>query len=99
MWTVSSVDRLLGFLSQTMGNLDQTATHFEEALAFCRKAGYRPELAWTCCDYADLLRERNGDGDRAKAMSLLDESSAISQELGMMPLLERALSRREVLGA
>ena len=59
----------------------------------------RPELAWTCCDYSDLLRERNGEGDRAKAVSLLDESLTISRELGMRPLMERALSRREILGA
>ena len=76
--TVSSVDRLLGLLSQTMGNLDQAMAHFEEALTFCRKAGYRPELAWSCCDYADLLRERNAEGNRAEAISLLDESLAIS---------------------
>ena len=56
---------------------------------FCRKAGYRPELAWSCCDYADLLRERNAEGDRAEAISLLDESLAISSELGMRPLMER----------
>ncbi len=31
-------------------------------------------------------------------MSLLDESLAISSELGMRPLMERVLSRREVLG-
>jgi len=97
--TVSSVDRLLGLLSQTMGNMGQAATHFEDALAFCRKAGYRPELAWTCCDYADALRERNGEGNRARAMTLLDESLAISSELGMRPLMERVLSRREILGA
>jgi len=97
--TVSSVDRLLGLLSQTMGELDQSTEHFEEALAFCRKAGYRPELAWTCCDYADLLRECNAEGDRAKAVSLLDESLAISSELGMRPLMERVLSRREILEA
>ena len=30
-----------------------------------RLAGYRPELAWTCCDYADALLQRNGDGARA----------------------------------
>ena len=64
-----------------------------------RRAGYRPVLAWTCCDYADALRERNGEGDRAKAISLLDESLAISSELGMRPLMERVLSRREILGA
>ena len=94
-----AVDRVLGLLSQTMGNLDQATNHFEDALAFCRKGGYRPELAWTCCDYADTLRERDGEGDREKAMSLLDESLAISSELGMRPLMERVLSRREILKA
>ncbi len=96
---VSSVDRLLGLLSQTMGNLDQATSHFEDALTFCRKAGYQPELAWACCDYADTLLQRNGDGDRAKAVALLDESLAISSELGMRPLMERGLSRREILRA
>jgi len=84
--TVSSADRLLGLLSQTMGSLEQATAHFEDALAFCRKAGYRPELAWTCCDYADTLLQRNDSGDREKAMSLLDESLTISSELGMSPL-------------
>ena len=41
----------------------------------------------------------NGEGNRAKAMSLLDESLAISGELGMRPLMERVLSRREILKA
>ena len=113
-------DRLLGLLAQTMGNIGQAAEHFEEALAFCRKAGYRPELAWTCCDYADLLLERfntvrgepvepprpstssgrtESEENRRKAMSLLEESLAISSELGMRPLMERVLSRREMLRA
>jgi predicted ATPase len=90
-------DRLLGLLSQTMGNLDQAAPHFEDALSFCRK-GYRPELAWTCCDYADLLSERDSDGDRTQASSLLDESLAISSELGIRPLIERVTSRQAGLG-
>ena len=94
-----AIDRLLGMLSHTMAELDQAATHFEAALAFCRNAGYRPELAWTCCDYADALRDRDGDGDRTKAVALLDESLAISSELGMRPLMERVLSRREILKA
>ncbi len=92
-------DRILGLLAQKLGNLDQAAAHFEDALAFCRKAGYRPELAWTCCDYADTLLQRNEPGDRVKATSLLDESLAISSELGMRPLMERVLSRREKLEA
>ena len=95
-----NTQRLLGLLAQTMGNMDQAAVHYEDSLAFCRKAGYRPELAWTYCDYADALRERGGnDGDRAKAVALLDESLSISSELGMRPLMERVLSRREILKA
>jgi hypothetical protein len=43
--------------------------------------------------------ERNSEGDRANATSLLDESLAISRELGMRPLMERVLSRREILKA
>ena len=97
--TVISVDRLLGLLSQTMGNRDNAAGHFEDALAFCRKAGFRPELAWTCCDYSDMLRQLDAEGDRSQAIALLDESLAISSELGMRPLMERVLSRREILGA
>ena len=101
-----AVDRLLGLLAQTTDDLDQAVAHFEDALAFCSKAGYRPELAWTCCDYADCLLQRASTssaqadtGDREKAMSLLDESLAISSELGMRPLMERVLSRREILKA
>ena len=100
---IASIDLLLGLLADTMGNLDQAAQHFEDALTFCRK-GYRPELAWTCCDYADTLLRRASTSsaradDREKAMSLLDESLAISTDLGMRPLMERVLSRREILKA
>ena len=88
---------MLGLLAHTMGNLDQAAAHFEGALAFCRKAGYRPELAWTCCDYADTLLQRKEPSDREMAMFLLDESLSISTELGMRPLMERVLSRQDGL--
>ena len=46
-----------------------------------------------------MLLEHSNDGDRQKAMTLLDESLAISTELGMRPLMERVLSRREILKA
>ena len=82
-----------------MGKPDDAMAHFEDALAFYRKARYRSELSWTCCDYADTLLQREGDGDLGKAMPLLDESLKISTELGMRPLMERVLSRREILRA
>ena len=90
-----SVDRVLGLLAHTMGNLDQAAAHFEEALAFCHRSGYRPELAWSCCDYADVLLERNSQGDQEKVISLLEEALVISTELGMRPLTKRIMGRLE----
>ena len=95
IWTVISLDRLLGLLSQTMGNVGQAAAHFEDALTFCRKAGYQPELAWTCHDYTESLLQRRGPGDRVKADGLLAESLAISSQLGMPPLTERVLALQE----
>ena len=94
-----STDRLLGLLAHTMEEFDQAQSHFEDAVSFSRNASYRPELVWSLCDYADMLRERDAEGDRARAISLLDESLAISSELGMRPLMERVLSRREILKA
>ncbi len=91
--------QILGLLAQTMGDLDQAMAHFEDALAFCHRAGYRPVLALICCDYADTLLQRNNPGDRERGMSLLDESLALASELGMRPLMERVLSRREILKA
>ena len=55
-----------------------------------------PSIFWS---WSDTLLQRNGPGDREKAMSLLDESLAISSDLGMRPLMERVLSRRDILQA
>jgi len=87
--------RVLGLLAQTMGRLNQAMTHFENALAFCRQGDIRPELAWTCYNYAETLVQRHYPGDQARAISLLDESVAIAQELGIRPLAERVLALQE----
>ena len=41
----TSIDHLLGLTARTIGNPDRSMDHFEIALEFCRKTGYRPELA------------------------------------------------------
>jgi ATP/maltotriose-dependent transcriptional regulator MalT len=94
-----SIDRVLGLLTHTMSQYEQAISHFEDALDFCRKAGYRPELAWTCCDYADTLLQRDQPGDQIRAQSLWEEALAISRELGMKPLMERVAGRLEWLAA
>ncbi|MBT5318845.1 MAG: hypothetical protein HOL45_02985 [Chloroflexi bacterium] len=38
-----------------------------------------------------------GEADRTRAIELQDEALAITRELGMRPLMERILERREIL--
>ena len=91
-------DRLLALLAHTMGKPDDAVAHFEAALAFCRTAGYRPELAWTCHDYAEALLQGSGSKDRGEVASLLEEASSISTELGMKPLQERVVELQQKAG-
>ena len=94
-----SSDRVLGLLAQTMGNLDQATVHFEEALRFCRNAGYMPELAYSSYDYAATLLERYAPGDGDRASELLRESVSIAEDLGMPPLLAQASALKEQAGS
>lgn len=83
------VDRLLGQLAVAFGDVPQAIIHFEAALAFSTKAGYRPDYAWTCWGYADALLKRAGPGDRHQADELLSEALEIATESGMPPLRRR----------
>ncbi|MCH8235400.1 MAG: AAA family ATPase [Chloroflexi bacterium] len=103
--TFMPFDRLLGLLASLLGRHADAVQHFESAMELCRRAEFRPQLAWTCSDYAEMLLGRpdpsraSGPGDREKAIELQDEALAITQELGMRPLTERILARREILRA
>ena len=88
-----SFDRLLGLLADTPA-VDAALAHFEDGLAFCERAGYRPEYAWTASDYAEaLLGAAPATGPRPR---LQEAALVIARELGMRPLVERILSRREI---
>jgi class 3 adenylate cyclase/DNA-binding CsgD family transcriptional regulator/tetratricopeptide (TPR) repeat protein len=98
-------DRLLGLLASACGHFEVAAAHCEAALAFCRQAGYRPELAWTCYDYAGMLIDRIASGAigptspaaRETAAALLEEALTIAHALAMRPLHERAAARKAQL--
>jgi DNA-binding CsgD family transcriptional regulator len=94
--SIISADRLLGLLAHTMGCSEEASAHFQDAIDFCRKAGYRPELAWVCHDYTDALLRTGGINHRTKALSLLEESQTISAELGMKSLLQRLIALSEL---
>ncbi len=85
----TAIDRLLGGLAGTMGEVDKAISHFQDAVAFYREAGGRPELAWTYMEFADVLMRRGSDGDPEEAASMIQHCTGIASELGMIPLMER----------
>jgi DNA-binding CsgD family transcriptional regulator/tetratricopeptide (TPR) repeat protein len=100
-----SGDRLSGLLANACGMTEMATTHFEDALLFCRQAGYWPELAWTCYDYARILNERLASADhdpatrtvRKKAMVLVEEALTMATALGMRPLYTHATTLKKQL--
>ena len=85
--------RVLGILATAIGKIDEAVSHFEKGYSFCKKAGYRPELAWTCCDWADAFIKRGTNDDLVRAKDLLQEGILLTQNLNMHPLSERVTER------
>jgi hypothetical protein len=68
-------DRLLGSLAHGAGQIARAIDHFEDALAFCRRSGYRPEMAWTLYAYAKVSLDIRRSDHRKKAALLLEAAS------------------------
>jgi DNA-binding CsgD family transcriptional regulator len=93
-------DGLTALLLETLGQHAEAKAAFEAALAFCRRSGYKPELARACRDYGEAL-VRQGGGS-ARAVEVLAEGLAVARSLGMAPTTARiqaALERARSGGA
>ena len=87
---LDSVSRALGVLATMLGRLDGATAHFEDALAMNRRMGARPWVAHTEHEYALMLIERGGPGDRKRASDLLAKAIAGYRELDMEVWADRA---------
>ncbi|MDP6514910.1 MAG: AAA family ATPase [SAR202 cluster bacterium] len=92
-----SPNHLMGLLAHTVGEFDRAVDEFEIALAFCREAGYLPELAWTCYDYATSIAQ--APSRRDQVLFLVEEALRISTELGMQPLMTRVTALKAQMEA
>ncbi len=96
----SCPDRLLAMLSVAMGEVEQAISHFEDALVTCEKAGYGPELAWSCFEFARVLLDRGMREDRDRTIALVKRGLSGATQLGMGPLVDRldlALTQAEAI--
>ena len=99
--TLLDVDshRVLSMLPHGIGESDVAAEYDKDALGSARCAGYHPELAWSLHDSSDMLAQRGDPGDQQKATSMLERGPAILHRSGHASLMERVLSRRDILKA
>lgn len=90
-----SASHYLGLLATTMGRWQEAEALFREALAMNERIRARPWLAQTQHAYAEMLLQRAGRGDRARARALLTGALATARDLGLHALTERIAARLE----
>jgi tetratricopeptide (TPR) repeat protein len=92
------VARHLGGCAALLGEAEKARNYDRQALELCNKIGFRPEIALTRLQLAELLLEHYPD-ERDVAIEHLDFAIREFQEMKMQPSLERALKHRGLLKA
>jgi tetratricopeptide (TPR) repeat protein len=90
--------RHLGAAAALLGKPDEAHKHYREAIKACTEMKFRPELALTRLQLAELLLEHYRDGKK-EALEHLDFAIKEFQDMKMLPSLERALRHKEILKA
>jgi tetratricopeptide (TPR) repeat protein len=90
------VARHLGAAAAFLGKPDEARAYYQEAMDMATGLRFRPEIALTRLQLADLLLEHYPD-EKAEALEHLDFAIGEFREMKMQPSLERALKQRENL--
>ncbi|HTE83122.1 MAG TPA: hypothetical protein VK821_00125 [Dehalococcoidia bacterium] len=92
------IGRLCGGAAALLGETDKARGYYQQAIEICEKVRFRPELALTRLELAELLLDHY-PAERDAAIDHLDFAIAEFREMKMQPSLERALRHKEVLKA
>jgi tetratricopeptide (TPR) repeat protein len=95
IWCIA---RLLGGAAALLGRYDEARKYYQEAIKVCTEMRFRPELALTRLQLAELLLEHY-PAEKKEALEHLDFAIKEFQEMKMRPSLERALRHKEILKA
>jgi DNA-binding CsgD family transcriptional regulator len=93
-----SFGRLLGDAAVLIGEYDAARDFYRQAEDVCSRTRFRPELALTRLDLADLMLG-HFPRERAEALRHLDFAMAELSAMHMQPAIERALRLRRSAGA
>lgn len=97
-WHITCTARHLGGAAALLGRYDEARKYYREAIKVCTEMRFRPELALTRLQLAELLLEHYPD-EKTEALEHLDFAIAEFRDMKMQPSLERALGHKEILGA
>ena len=92
------IPRHMGGVAALLGRYEEARSHYQEAIRICTEMKFRPELALTRLQLAELLLEHYPK-ERTEALGHLDFSIAEFRDMKMQPSLERALRHKEILKA
>ena len=92
------VARHLGGAAALLGRHEEARKYYQEAVKVSTEMKFRPELALTRLQLAELLLEHYPK-ERAEALEHLDFAISEFRDMKMRPWLERALRHKEILKA
>jgi tetratricopeptide (TPR) repeat protein len=88
--------RHLGTAAAFLGRPEEARAYYDEAMDMATRLRFRPEIALTRLELAELLLKYYPD-EEAVAIEHLDFAISELREMKMQPALERALKQRETL--
>jgi tetratricopeptide (TPR) repeat protein len=92
------IPRHLGGAAALLERYDEARKHYQEAIRVCTEMRFRPELALTRLQLAELLLDHYPD-EKKDALGHLDFAIKEFREMKMQPSLERALRHKDILKA
>jgi len=98
LYSPTCVARHLGAAAALLDRPDEARKHYQKAIKDCTEMKFRPELALSRLQLAELLLE-NYPKERAEALEHLDFAISEFRDMKMQPWLERALRHKELLKA
>jgi serine/threonine protein kinase/tetratricopeptide (TPR) repeat protein/ribosomal protein L40E len=90
--------RHLGAAAAMLERYDEARKYYQKALKLAAEIRYRPEIALTRLQLAELLLEHYPD-EKKEALEHLDFAIKEFREMKMQPSLERALRHKDILKA
>jgi len=101
--SIALAERLKGMFFRQQKNWEQSLQHFERSLQEQKSLGVDKwwvyGFALLLYEYGLVYLERNKEGDRERAYSLLDRAMAIFEKLGLRQRIERIIAKKKLLTA